>query len=174
VDPSCPAARRAGHGGPARRAPPSPAEATISLDRVTVAVTGLSEAACPSAARSSGHGKPPGIVALRLAGGSHLEAFFACLYYAALRSSEAVMLREADLHLPKKDWGRIDLAGSASRAGTAWTDHGTAHETRTIPIPPELVRLLRANIKRYGTTHDGRIFQTARGGILQDSGYNEV
>jgi integrase len=80
--------------------------------------------------------------------GQHLEAFFACLYYAALRPSEAVMLREADLHLPTKGWGRIDLAASASRAGTAWTDHGTArqerglkhraaHETRTIPIPPE-------------------------------------
>ena len=91
------------------------------------------------------------------------------------------MLRESDLHLPKKGWGRIVLAASASRAGTAWTDHGTArqerglkhradHETRTIPIPPELVRLLRAHIKRYGTTPDGRIFQTARGGILQDSG----
>ena len=117
--------------------------------------------------------------------GQHLEAFFACLYYAALRPSEAVMLREADLHLPKKGWGRIVLAASASRAGTAWTDHGTArqerglkhraaNETRTIPIPPELVRLLRAHIKRYGTTPDGRIFQTARGGILQDSGYNEV
>ena len=114
-----------------------------------------------------------------------MEAFFACLYYAALRPSEAVMLREADLHLLKKGWGRIVLAASASRAGTAWTDHGTArqerglkhradNETRTIPIPPELVRLLRAHIKRYGTTPDGRIFQTARGGILQDSGYNEV
>ena len=117
--------------------------------------------------------------------GQHLEAFFACLYYAALRPSEAVMLREADLYLPKKGWGRIVLAASASRAGTAWTDDGTArqerglkhradNETRTIPIPPELVRLLRAHIKKYGTTPDGRIFQTARGGILQDSGYNEV
>jgi integrase len=117
--------------------------------------------------------------------GEHLEAFFGCLYYAAERPSEAVMLRENDLHLPKKGWGRIDLAASASRAGTAWTDHGTArqerglkhraaHETRSTPIPPELVRLLRAHIKRYGTTPDGRIFQTARGGLLQDSGYNEV
>jgi integrase len=117
--------------------------------------------------------------------GQHLEAFFACLYYAALRPSEAVMLRESDLYLPRKGWGRIVLAASASRAGTAWTDHGTArqerglkhradNETRTIPIPPELARLLRAHIKRYGTTPDGRIFQTARGGILQDSGYNEV
>jgi integrase len=42
------------------------------------------------------------------------------------------------------------------------------------PGPPELVKLLRAHIKRYGTTTDGRIFQTARGGILQDSAYGEV
>jgi integrase len=117
--------------------------------------------------------------------GDHLETFFAVLYYAALRPSEAVMLREADLHLPKTGWGRIVLAASASRAGRAWTDEGTArqerglkhradNETRTIPIPPVLVRRLRAHIKRYGTTLDGRVFQTARGGILQDSGYNEV
>jgi integrase len=117
--------------------------------------------------------------------GEHLKGFFACLYYAALRPSEAVMLREADLHLPKTGWGRIVLSASASRAGRAWTDEGTArqerglkhradNETRTIPIPPVLVRLLRAHIKRFGTTLDGRIFQTARGGLLQDSGYNEV
>jgi integrase len=99
--------------------------------------------------------------------GQHLEAFYGCLYYAALRPSEAVMLREADLRLPAKGWGRIDLAASGSRAGTAWTDNGTsrqerglkhraASEVRTIPIPPELVKLLRAHIKRYGTTPDGR------------------
>jgi integrase len=117
--------------------------------------------------------------------GAHLEAFYACLYYAALRPSEAVMLRESDLHLPKSGWGRIVLAASASRAGRSWTDHGTArqerglkhraeHGTWTIPIPPELVKLLRGHIKRYGTTPDGRIFQTARGGIIQDSAYSAV
>jgi len=117
--------------------------------------------------------------------GAHLEAFYACLYYAALRPSEAVMLRETDLHLPAKGWGRIDLAASASRAGRAWTDHGAArqerglkhraaHETRTIPIPPDLVELLRVHIRRYGTTPDGRIFQTTRGGIIQDSAYSAV
>src|SRR5271165_4298511 len=117
--------------------------------------------------------------------GEHLKAFFACLYYAALRPSEAVMLRQADLHLPRAGWGRIVLSASASRAGRAWTDEGTArqerglkhradNETRTIPVPPVLVRLLRAHINRSGTAPDGRIFQTARGGILQDSGYNEV
>ena len=36
------------------------------------------------------------------------------------------------------------------------------------------MKLLRAHIKRYGTTSDGRIFQTARGGILQDSAYGAV
>ncbi len=117
--------------------------------------------------------------------GAHLEAFYACLYYAALRPSEAVMLRGSDLYLPAKGWGRIVLAASASRAGTAWTDHGTArqerglkhraaHETRAIAIPPDLAKLLRAHIKKYGTTPDGRIFQTTRAGIIQDSAYSAV
>ena len=35
--------------------------------------------------------------------GQQLEAFYACLYYAALRPSEAVMLRESDLRLPRRD-----------------------------------------------------------------------
>ena len=86
---------------------------------------------------------------------------------------------------PEGRVGRIVLSASASRAGRPWTDEGTArqerglkhradNETRTIPIPSVLVRRLRAHIRRFGTTPDGRIFQTARGGILQDSGYNEV
>jgi hypothetical protein len=36
------------------------------------------------------------------------------------------------------------------------------------------VKLPRAHIKRYGTTPDGQIFQTARGGVLQDSAYGAV
>jgi hypothetical protein len=79
--------------------------------------------------------------------GQHLEAFYGCLYYAYLRPSEAVMLKEADCRLPGRGWGRIDLAASAARAGKDRTDDGTArqarglkhraqHETRSIPIPP--------------------------------------
>jgi integrase len=89
----------------------------------------------------------------------HLEAFYGCLYYAALRPSEAVALREADCHLPSRGWGRIDLA---------------ANEIRSIPIPPALVTLLRAHLKTYGTTPDGRLFRTARRGDLQDSAYSAV
>ena len=69
--------------------------------------------------------------------------------------------------------------------GGAWTDEGTArqerglkhragNETRTAPHPPGPGRAAPPHIKRFGTTLDGRVFQTARGGILQDSGYNEV
>jgi integrase len=117
--------------------------------------------------------------------GQHLEAFFGCLYYAALRPSEAVALREADCYLPSRGWGRIDLAASEPRAGRDWTDHGTARqarglkhraagEMRSIPIPPALVALLRTHLKTYGTTPDGRLFRTARGGALQDSAYSAV
>ncbi len=32
----------------------------------------------------------------------HLEAFYGCLYYAYLRPSEAVMLKETDCRLPRR------------------------------------------------------------------------
>ncbi len=117
--------------------------------------------------------------------GEHMEAFFGCLYYAALRPAEAVALRDTDCVLPARGWGRIDLAASAPRAGTEWTDdgasrqerglkHRAATETRSIPIPPVLARMLRAHIARYGTGPGGRLFRTARGGPLNDTGYGEV
>lgn len=114
-----------------------------------------------------------------------MEAFFGCLYYAALRPAEAVALREADCVLPKRGWGRIDLAASWPCAGTGWTDDGASREerslkhrapgeTRSIPIPPVLVTMLRAHIARYGTSPGGRLFRTARGGPLKDTGWGEV
>ena len=117
--------------------------------------------------------------------GQHLEAFYGCLYYAAQRPSEAVALREADCHLPSRGWGRLDLAASEPRAGRLWTDdgaprearglkHRAQHEMRSVPIPPALVALLRAHLKEYGTTPDGRLFRTARGQPLQDSAYSAV
>jgi integrase len=95
------------------------------------------------------------------------------------------MLRESDLHLPTKGWGRIVLAASASRAGRSWTDHGTArqerglkhcaaHETCTIPVPPR--PRPAAPRPHQAVQHDPgrRVFQTARGGIIQDSAYSAV
>ena len=71
----------------------------------------------------------------------------------------------------------VPAAGAAYRIGLK---HRAQHETRSIPIPPILVRLLRlvrplrAHLKRYGTAPGGRIFQTARGGLIQDSAYSAV
>jgi integrase len=40
-----------------------------------------------------------------------------------------------------------------------------------VPIPPELVDLLRAHLEQFGTAEDGRLFRTEAGGEIQDSHY---
>ena len=67
-----------------------------------------------------------------------------------------------------------------SAAGREWTDDGQVHEVRKpkggpkhsvrrVPIPPELVGLLREHVRSYGTAPDGRLFWTYRGGVYQPS-----
>ncbi|MFB7306517.1 tyrosine-type recombinase/integrase [Streptomyces sp. NPDC056192] len=117
--------------------------------------------------------------------GAHLEAFFGCLYYAAMRPAEATALRREQCHLPETGWGTLTLRQGATRAGRSWTDDGRAHETRhlkaravkdsrPVPIPPHFVRLLRQHIATHGVAPDGRLFRTSRGGLLQETGYGEV
>ncbi|MBC9726196.1 tyrosine-type recombinase/integrase [Streptomyces sp. TRM68367] len=117
--------------------------------------------------------------------GRHLEAFFGCLYYAAMRPAEAAGLRVSQCHLPETGWGMLTLRQGVVRAGRSWTDDGTAHETRhlkarakkdsrPVPIPPHFVRLLRQHIATHGTAPDGRLFRTNRDGLLQETGYGEV
>jgi len=115
-----------------------------------------------------------------------LTAFFGCLYYASMRPSEAVFLRQADcVSLPDSGWGLLMLTGSAPRAGSGWTDSGKPHDerhlkhrarktTRPVPIPPELVTLLRAHIKDHGAAPDGRLFRGARGAMLSESSYGRI
>ena len=62
--------------------------------------------------------------------GERMEAFFACMYYAALRPAEAVALRQQDCHLPASGWGRILVDVSRPEVTTQWTDTGDAHEER--------------------------------------------
>ncbi|MFD3940066.1 tyrosine-type recombinase/integrase [Streptomyces sp. NPDC058611] len=117
--------------------------------------------------------------------GRHLEGFFACILYAAARPGETVGLRAADFHLPRRGWGTVWLRESRPRAGRAWTDSGEAHDrkglkhrprsaVREVPIPPQLVSLLRWHITVHGVADDGRLFRTARGGMVQESGYGAV
>jgi integrase len=115
-----------------------------------------------------------------------LTAFFGCLYYACMRPGEAVLLRQADcISLPVTGWGKLLLSGNAPRVGSNWTDSGTSHDvrqlkhrarktTRPVPIPPDLVRLLRDHLDRFGTAPDGRLFGGRRGSILSESTYGRI
>jgi integrase len=54
---------------------------------------------------------------------SRLVAFFACLYYAALRPAEALHLRIEDCDLPAGDgWGMLRLSGCTQHVGQDWGD----------------------------------------------------
>lgn len=125
--------------------------------------------------------------AVRSAGrrGDHLVAFFGCLYFAGMRPGETVALRVEQCIVPAEGWGRVELTTSEPRAGAAWTDDGAARESRElkrrsvaevrlVPIPPELVALLRAHLDRYGAAADGRVFRSGDGGPLQESTYRQI
>ena len=114
-----------------------------------------------------------------------LTAFFGCLYYAALRPAEAVALRATSCALPASGWGQLTLTGSLPRSARAWTGNGTPREprglkhrpggaSRTVPIPPQLVRLLLHHLHTYGSAADGRLFGGARGGPLSESRYGRI
>ncbi|SHK56364.1 tyrosine-type recombinase/integrase [Actinacidiphila paucisporea] len=124
-------------------------------------------------------------VAEQGARGRHLKAFFGCLYYGGARPAEIVALGRDDVRLPRRGWGKLRLSESRPRAGRSWTDSGEAHDrkglkhrpraaVRWVPIPPELVALLRWHVTVNGYAPDGRLFRTARGGMVQESGYGEV
>ena len=114
-----------------------------------------------------------------------LTAFFGCLYYAALRPAEAVVLRARSCILPSRGWGQLTLTGSLPRSARAWTGNGTPRESRglkhrpegairTVPIPPQLARLLRWHLRAFGCAADGRLFRGARGGPLSESLYGRT
>ncbi|WP_194906291.1 tyrosine-type recombinase/integrase [Catenulispora rubra] len=117
--------------------------------------------------------------------GEKLKAFFALMYFAALRPSEAKSLREDQCDLPKTGWGTLYLAKTAPRAGSAWTDNGKPHEERGLkhraadevrPVPacPELVKILREHVLRFPPKSGGPLFVAARGGVVNDSVYSMV
>lgn len=112
-------------------------------------------------------------------------AFFALLYFGALRPSEALALRVQDCELPETGWGRVVLSGSRPEVGKAWTDNGertedrelkwrATKEVRPVPIPPEMVRILREHIAMYGSGANGRLFRTALGGDFTRSAYSRA
>ncbi|MFC5719877.1 tyrosine-type recombinase/integrase [Streptomyces gamaensis] len=117
--------------------------------------------------------------------GEHLEAFFGCMYYAAMRPEEVSVLSRAQCVLPDSGWGRLNLAGARPQVGSAWTDDGKSYEerglkhrprrtVRPVPIPPVLVGLLKRHIEQFGTGKDGRLFRAVEGGPVRSQEYGAI
>ncbi|MGO1050518.1 tyrosine-type recombinase/integrase [Crossiella sp. CA198] len=129
----------------------------------------------------------------------YLYAFFAAMYYGAFRPCEVNRIRDDDLTLPSLVWdearaewvepglwGKVTLEKSASRAVGRYTDSGelweernlkrrAEGEVRVVPIPPQLVRVLRAHLARFGTTPDGRLFRGKKSsGPVNASVYTKI
>ncbi|WP_182883275.1 tyrosine-type recombinase/integrase [Microbispora sp. H10949] len=123
--------------------------------------------------------------------GKRLVAFFGLMYYAALRPEEVINLRKdnvtlpplirnpdtGELEAPADSWGELHLVKAAPYAGRDWTDTGDAREeralkhraegqSRTVPLPPPLVRILRAHLAEFSDGPGGRLFYGVQGGEL--------
>ena len=118
--------------------------------------------------------------------GKRLVAFFACMYYGALRPEEVIDLRRSHLtRLPERGWGEMQLTHSEPRSGTLWTDSGKSRErrelkhratgeTRSVPIHPNLAGLLRDYLSTFPAGRGGRIFVGPRGGTVTEWVYLDV
>ncbi|MBI4942486.1 MAG: tyrosine-type recombinase/integrase [Actinobacteria bacterium] len=152
------------------------------------AVTRPGGARLPARGASAGSARLSRIVGLDVRG-RHLVAFFACMYYSALRPSEAIALAVNDLDLPSPadpgdGWGQLLLSGGNPEIAGTWTDSGKrsprqlkhrARDTvRAVPAPPPLVAHLRAHVAEYGTTADGRLFRGAYGAPVSTESYSQV
>lgn len=121
--------------------------------------------------------------------GARFVSFFGCMYYAMMRPAEVTALKEANCRLPERGWGELILDESRPAAGRDFTDTGTVHEdrglkgrprrgprraTRSVPIPPVLVAMLRRHIDTFGVAPDGRLFRSESGAVLPPSTYRRV
>jgi len=73
--------------------------------------------------------------------------------------------------------GRVDhIDGSTS--GELHDSKGLKHraedEVRPVPIPPELVAILRWHIGEFGVAPDGRLFRQQNGNVVSSSTYTQV
>jgi integrase len=131
--------------------------------------------------------------------GPRLVAFFAIIYYAALRPEEAVSLRKDNIALPPvarndatgeweepdDNWGELRFCSAATEVGAEWTDDGARREHRhlksrpegewrIVPIAPPLTRILRAHLNQFGTGPEARVFSGIHRGELASVTYRRV
>lgn len=122
------------------------------------------------------HGQAQALLAAVRSIMAELEAFFGCLYYAALRPEEALHLTKEEYERPARPgaWGWLHLTGATVAIGYDWGDSGEPTEdrslkhrgkgvTRQVPAPPPLCGLLDAHLARFGAGPGDRLFVTRRG-----------
>jgi integrase len=114
--------------------------------------------------------------------GPRLVAFFALMYFSALRPEEAANVRKHNLSLPETGWGMAYLDEATPYAGPDWTNDGAQRdrrqlknrergESRPVPMPPELTALLHRHLAEFGTGQGGRLFPGERAGELPKMTY---
>ncbi|WP_412519447.1 tyrosine-type recombinase/integrase [Actinomadura madurae] len=117
--------------------------------------------------------------------GPRLRAMFACMYFAGLRPAEAAGLRRQDCELPATGWGLITIKKTRPQTNKRYTDSGETFDdrglkhregdiVRPVPIPPELVAILREHLDAFGAAEDGRLFVTGGGQSFSGSAYAQV
>lgn len=133
--------------------------------------------------------------------GPRLVTFFAVMYCAGLRPEEAINLAKDNVILPPQawdeesqqwqdppddqEWGDLHIRSATPDAGREWTDDGSLRErrqlkhradgdSRIVPTHPELTRLLRDHLAKFGTAPDGRLFGGVRGGELPTITYRRA
>lgn len=117
--------------------------------------------------------------------GPRLRAFFALMYFAALRPAEVQLVRVADLTLPVSGWGEVVLSGSNPQASPSWMDveeigthrplkHRSRKTRRVVPLCPELVGILREHLASFPVGKDGRLFTSLHGGPVAKRTYCAV
>jgi integrase len=121
--------------------------------------------------------------------GPRLVAFFALMYYSGLRPEEAVNVDRNAITLPPATepdaWGDLHLSSAAPHTGSHWTNDGSLRETRAlkhrvqgetraVPIPPQLVALLRAHLADFPDGPGGRLFYGVRAKTLPSRTYMQA
>jgi hypothetical protein len=109
------------------------------------------------------------------------------MFYALMRPSEVAALTKASCHLPEQGWVTSPSPTPAHRRpglhrrrpGPRAPRPQGPHQrpagprrpqpVRKVPIPPELVELLRAHIASFGIAPDGRLFRSETGNPIQPS-----
>jgi integrase len=125
--------------------------------------------------------------------GPRFRAFYGCMYHGLMRPSEVAALTVAACELPSEGWGWLTISDATVSAGRFFTDDGLVHEhrglkgrtrgspstrarkpSRRVPIPPELVAMLREHVAEWGTSPEGRIFRSRQGNPIIPSTWWQV